>query len=511
MIAPPIALILLRSRGRRRAAAARSARAAARGRASVRGAVVRVRRGRRRRRPGRHGARDARDPPRAHGAQRREPRQRRPGARGARLRQAPGRQARRGGAGVPRRRGAGAGAAGRPRRPVARAAAEGAAVDSGEPRRERDRPLGVSRDRAWRAQRARSGDDRRAARGVRVGLGDRVALVARHGGLLLHDIEEWLGPAHHRSASLALFLLLLLLPVATFQGWGWLPLWWLSLLFSYFGGPRALARGRAGARRAARRTGRRARSRGGCAPARNPLYHAALAATESVPDAAAIASLEQALQQDPADKDLVYLVGAGRKKAGRYDEAAELYRQALAADPQDAVARNNLANLEFARGGFDAASARYRAGTSLAAGGRGRHLPLQPVARAPAEVRLPGLQRGQVGRRPHRAGARRRLRPLEVRHGRVRGRGHRPRARAGLREVRGGRVGSRRAQRPAWASRSRAASAAARGAAQPLRGVARGASRWPGSWSRAGAGARPSRCTAAAAAPPSAGCATSGR
>ena len=60
----------------------------------------------------------------------------------------------------------------------------------------------------------------------------------------------------------------------------------------------------------------------------------------------------------------MYLVGAGRKKAGRYDEAAELYRQALAADPQDAVARNNLANIEFARGGYDAASARYRAGTS---------------------------------------------------------------------------------------------------------------------------------------------------
>ena len=79
----------------------------------------------------------------------------------------------------------------------------------------------------------------------------------------------------------------------------------------------------------------------------------------------------------------------------------------------------------------------------LAAAGRGRHLPLQPVARAPAEVRLPGLQRGQVEGGPHRAGPRRRLRPLEVRHGRVRGRGPRPRARAGLREVRGGRVGSR--------------------------------------------------------------------
>ena len=61
-----------------------------------------------------------------------------------------------------------------------------------------------------------------------------LALLIRHGGLLRHDIEEWLGPAQSRAASLALSLLLLLLPLATFQGWGWLPLWWLALLFSYF-------------------------------------------------------------------------------------------------------------------------------------------------------------------------------------------------------------------------------------------------------------------------------------
>jgi len=188
------------------------------------------------------------------------------------------------------------------------------------------------------------------------------ALLVRHGGLLLHDIEEWLGPAHHRSASLALFLLLLLLPVATFQGWGWLPLWWLALLFSYqeareraLVGVLALSALLVGPGVAL--VEERLRT------TRNPLYHAALATTESVPDAAGIASLEGALLQDPADRDLVYLVGAGRKKAGRYEEAAELYRQALAADPQDAVARNNLANIEFVRGSYDVASARYRAGT----------------------------------------------------------------------------------------------------------------------------------------------------
>jgi tetratricopeptide (TPR) repeat protein len=190
-----------------------------------------------------------------------------------------------------------------------------------------------------------------------------LALLLRRGGLLLHDIEEWLGPAHHRSAALALYLLLLLLPVATFQGWGWLPLWWLALLFSYLDVRERVLAGLLVATTLLIGPGvalvdERLRT------ARNPLYHAALAATESVPDAAAIASLESALQQDPADRDLVYLVGAGCKKAGRYEEAAELYRQALASDPQDAVARNNLANIEFVRGQYDAASARYRAGTS---------------------------------------------------------------------------------------------------------------------------------------------------
>jgi Tfp pilus assembly protein PilF len=189
------------------------------------------------------------------------------------------------------------------------------------------------------------------------------ALLLRRGPLLLHDIEEWLGPAHHRSASLALFLLLLLLPVATFQGWGWLPLWWLALLFSYFESRErwlsaVLALGALAIGPGAALLEERLRT------TRNPLYHAALAATESVPDAAALASLEAALRQDPKDRDLVCLVGTARKKASRYDEAAELYRQALAADPQDAFARNNLANLEFVRGGIDAAATRYRAGTS---------------------------------------------------------------------------------------------------------------------------------------------------
>jgi tetratricopeptide (TPR) repeat protein len=189
-----------------------------------------------------------------------------------------------------------------------------------------------------------------------------LALLVRRGGLLRHDIEEWLGPAHGRSASLALVLLLLLLPTATFQGWGWLPLWWLALLFTYFSITEkaaailvllaAVAVGPVVAELDSRlRT------------ARNPLFWAAMATVEGEPDRRSTAVLEAAARADPGDRDLSYLLGNAWRRSGRYDEAMDLYLRMLASDPKDAVARNNLANLEFARGQFEAAIARYRAGT----------------------------------------------------------------------------------------------------------------------------------------------------
>jgi tetratricopeptide (TPR) repeat protein len=190
------------------------------------------------------------------------------------------------------------------------------------------------------------------------------ALLLRRGGLLLHDLEEWLGPAQSHSASLALFALVLLLPVATFQGWGWLPMWSLAVLFSYLDGrERALAclllAGALAVGPAVGSLDLRLRT------ARNPLFHAALAAVETAPDGPAIRRLEEAARKDREDRDLVYLLGSALRRAGRYGDAAELYRQALARDPGDAVARNNLANIEFVSGSYDSARARYRAGTEV--------------------------------------------------------------------------------------------------------------------------------------------------
>jgi Flp pilus assembly protein TadD len=192
------------------------------------------------------------------------------------------------------------------------------------------------------------------------------ALLLRHGGLLLHDLEEWLGPAQSHSASLALFLLVLLLPVTTFQGWSWLPLWGLALLFTYLDWrERAVALLLLAAALAVGPAMGSLEER--LQTAKNPLFHAALAAVESAPGRAAVARLEEAARSDPDDRDLVYLLGAALKRAGRYADASEVYRQVLARDPSDPFARNNLANIEFARGGYESARARYRAGTEAGA------------------------------------------------------------------------------------------------------------------------------------------------
>jgi Tfp pilus assembly protein PilF len=190
-----------------------------------------------------------------------------------------------------------------------------------------------------------------------------VVLVLRYGGLLLHDIQEWLGPGPLRSLALALLLLVLLLPVVAVQGWGWLPVWWMAALFTYLGGwERAVV---VVALLASLTVGPAVSSLDfRLRTAQNPLYWASLAAVEGVPDAAAIARLERAAAADPQDRDLAYLLGAARKRAGRYEEAAELYRSLLASSPDDAFARNNLANIEFARGAYDSALERYKAGTS---------------------------------------------------------------------------------------------------------------------------------------------------
>ena len=192
------------------------------------------------------------------------------------------------------------------------------------------------------------------------------ALLLRLGPLLRHDLEEALGSGRRRSVALALHLLLILLPVATFQGWGWLFPWWLALLLVYMSlrekmvslllllailavGPAVeIVEDRMEA-------------------ARNPLFWASVVAVEGASDSRSTAELDRAAKAAPGDKDLAYLLATELRRAGRYDEAAAVYREVLRVSPDDAVARNNLANLEFARGEYPAALARYKEGAGKAA------------------------------------------------------------------------------------------------------------------------------------------------
>jgi tetratricopeptide (TPR) repeat protein len=194
-----------------------------------------------------------------------------------------------------------------------------------------------------------------------------IALLLRQGVLLLHDLEERLG----RNALLTrgLFALLLLLPVAAFQGWGWLPFWWLAVMFVYLSTMErivaavllltALAVGPVVDWLELRLTA-----------VQNPLFTAGVMAIEGGPDTRALRILEEAYRQGPDDRDLVYMLAAQYKKAGRYEEAAGLYNELLRRDPGDVFALNNLGNLAFAGGEFQAAIPRYQAALASSPTGR---------------------------------------------------------------------------------------------------------------------------------------------
>ena len=187
-----------------------------------------------------------------------------------------------------------------------------------------------------------------------------LVMVIRYASLLKHDFEESFGPGR-QSLALGLTAIILLLPAMLFQGWAWLPLWWLAMLFIYMGWTERLVTvallvlSVASAPLVKTMEAR-------LLAQQNPLFWASLGAVESGPDSRAIIQLEEAIKANPDDRDLVYLLAAEYKKAGRYDDAAALYKEVLRTDPRDAFALNNLANLEFAAGEFPAAIARYKQG-----------------------------------------------------------------------------------------------------------------------------------------------------
>jgi tetratricopeptide (TPR) repeat protein len=192
-----------------------------------------------------------------------------------------------------------------------------------------------------------------------------LALLLRHGGLLLHDLEEMMGASRGATVPRALVALLLLLPAVAFQGWAWIPFWMLALLFIYLDLREKLVVGlvlmcglAVGPLVKILETRNLAQ--------RNPLFAAGIESLEGGPDARATAVLEEAARRTADDRDLVYLLAAQYRKAGRYEDAASLYREILRQEPNDSFALNNLANLEFAGSEFQAAIARYKQGIEAA-------------------------------------------------------------------------------------------------------------------------------------------------
>ena len=191
-----------------------------------------------------------------------------------------------------------------------------------------------------------------------------VAMLVRHGGLLLHDIEESVGFGS-RAAAFGVFAVFLFVPVMTLQGYGWLPFWWTALLFVYLSRIEQVL----GALLIATTLV--------VAPAtgmieayvlaqENPVLGAGLRTVEAGPDTRALVDLQAAVERFPEDKDLKYLLGLQYKKAGRYEDAASVYRQILSTNATDAIAQNNLANIEFAKGttqGLNSALGYYQQAT----------------------------------------------------------------------------------------------------------------------------------------------------
>ena len=198
-----------------------------------------------------------------------------------------------------------------------------------------------------------------------------VCMLLRYGALLRHDIEELLGSETRRPFALGLYGVILLLPAIAQQGYGWLPLWWLALVFLYL---RPIEKAvtvlvlvmLAAAGPLLWFADRRLEALS------SPLFRAALTGVEGAGDAAALRELERARREDPGDSDLAYLVAGQLRKAGRYAEASAIYDELLKQDPSDGVAQNNLGNINAADGGrtgYMAAIARYQGGLNTTEGG----------------------------------------------------------------------------------------------------------------------------------------------
>ena len=184
-----------------------------------------------------------------------------------------------------------------------------------------------------------------------------VVFLLRYGILLFHDLKENSSPNVSALAP-GLFVLLVLLPLVAFQGWGWLSLWWLGLFLAYMRSSERVAAGLAlvalvGVGPLVAKLEQRQWVES------NPLFWASLRTLEGVgPDSDRIV-LSEARGAYPGDRDLTYLLALANRRIGRESSAEDLYRSLLARAPGDPAALTNLGNVEFLRGDATSAIDRY--------------------------------------------------------------------------------------------------------------------------------------------------------
>jgi tetratricopeptide (TPR) repeat protein len=182
-------------------------------------------------------------------------------------------------------------------------------------------------------------------------------LLLRYAPLLSHDLQEN-APATVGGLAPGPLFLLLLLPLVLFLGWGWLPLWWMGLLFAYMNlGERiTVVAGLVLFASIGPLVGVLAERQ---EPEQNPLFWTGQRTHDGSSDERDGVRLEQSRVAFPEDRDVAYLLALHYRKAGRERAAEGLYDDLLEASPDDPIALNNLANIEFAKGDVGAAAVRY--------------------------------------------------------------------------------------------------------------------------------------------------------
>lgn len=182
----------------------------------------------------------------------------------------------------------------------------------------------------------------------------------RSARLLLHDLQETFGEERGRGLSLGVFVTLFALPAILFFGWGWLPVWWMALLFVYL-----IPRERFVVVLLVLLSATTSPLLGALSERletlSDPLFRAALDVAEGEPDRRGTPIIEAARAASPGDAALPHLLASHLKRLGQYEAAAATYREILGARSGDTAASNNLANIEFAARQYAAAIARYKA------------------------------------------------------------------------------------------------------------------------------------------------------